>query len=125
MREIFEERGEEVFREIETEAIRRRVARIEAGLPCVIALGGGAFAQQRNWELIENNGVTVWLDCTIEMIRKRLEDDVTRPLARQSERLRKLFEDRRPLYARADFRIEVDCDDVAQIVAKIRELPIF
>lgn len=122
---IFEQRGEEVFRGLEAEAIRRRVARIEAGVPCVVALGGGAFAQQRNWELIENNGVTVWLDCTIEMVRKRLGDDVTRPLARHGDRLTKLFEDRRPLYARADFRIEVDCDDVAQIVAKIRELPIF
>ncbi len=123
--QIFEERGEGVFRELETEAIRRRVKRVEAGLPCVIALGGGAFAQQRNWELIENNGVTVWLDCTIELVRTRLGDDVTRPLARSGDHLRKLFDDRRPLYARADFRIEVDCDDVTQIVARIRELPIF
>lgn len=123
--QIFSERGEEAFRHLETQAIRRRVSRIEAGLPCVIALGGGAFAQPRNWELIQNNGVTVWLDCAIEMIRRRLGDDTTRPLAADREGLAKLFEDRRTLYSRADFRIEVDCDDVAQIVGKILELPIF
>ena len=60
--EIFRSRGEAHFRELEAEAIRRRVALIEAGDPCVMALGGGAFVQSRNWELIQNNGVTVWLD---------------------------------------------------------------
>ena len=123
--QIFEERGEQVFRDLETNAIRQRVVRIEAGLPCVIALGGGAFVQPRNWELIENNGVTVWLDCSIETVRTRLNGTATRPLARDGAALAKLFEDRRPLYSRADFRVEVDCDDVAQIVREILRLPIF
>ena len=123
--QIFEERGENMFRELETQAIRRRVVCIEAGLPCVIALGGGAFAQPRNWELIANNGVTVWLDCSIETVRQRLNGTDTRPLARDRDALARLFDDRRPLYSRADFRIEVDCDDVSQIVRKILQLPIF
>ena len=123
--EIFLERGEEAFRELETAAIRRYVSRIEAGHPCVIALGGGAFAQARNWELIVNNGVTVWLDCTIDTVRRRLDGDSTRPLASDGAVLAQLFEDRRPLYARADFRIDVDCDDVAAIVRKVLALPIF
>jgi shikimate kinase len=123
--QIFDERGESSFRDLETEMIRRHVQRIEAGHACVVALGGGAFAQPRNWELIENNGVTVWLDCTLETVRKRLGDDAARPLARDRERLAQLFEDRRPLYSQADFRIEVDCDDVALIVDRILQLPIF
>jgi shikimate kinase len=123
--EIFDDRGESAFRDLETEAIRRHVRRIEAGNACVIALGGGAFAQPRNWDLIENNGVTVWLDCTIETVRKRLGDDAVRPLARDRERLEQLFQDRRPLYSHADFRIEVDCDDVGLIVSRILQLPIF
>lgn len=123
--QIFQERGEKAFRDLETEAIRRHVVRIEAGLACVIALGGGAFVQPRNWELIADNGVTVWLDCGIETVRRRLGDAATRPLARNGEGLGKLFQDRRPLYQRADFRIEVDCDDVRQIVTRILQLPIF
>ena len=35
--QIFDERGEFAFRDLETEAIRRRVRWIEAGHPCVVA----------------------------------------------------------------------------------------
>ena len=42
IREIFEERGEAAFRDIETETLRDHVTRVEAGSPCVFALGGGA-----------------------------------------------------------------------------------
>jgi shikimate kinase len=123
--QIFSERGEAYFRELESRMIRHRIALIEAGDPCVMALGGGAFVQPQNWELIQNNGVTVWLDCELETICKRLGEDTTRPLAHDREALPKLFEHRRSLYARADFRIEVDAGDVNQIVRKILALPIF
>jgi len=122
---IFFERGEAAFRELELEMIGRRVSRIEAGNPCVVALGGGAFVQPKNWELIANNGVTVWLDCSLEMVCNRLGEDRTRPLAANRSSLAQLFDDRRPLYARADFRIEVDTDDVSATVHKILDLPIF
>ncbi len=123
--QIFEELGEASFRDLENEAIRHRVAKVEGGHPCVVALGGGAFVQSRNWELIQNNGITIWLDCAIERIRQRLGSDATRPLAANRNGLGPLLEDRRPLYSRADFRIEVDCDDAQQIVNKILQLPIF
>jgi shikimate kinase len=123
--QIFVERGEDAFRELETDVIRSHVCGIEAGLPSVVALGGGAFIQPRNWELIGNNGVTVWLDCPIETVRRRLGDDTSRPLAANRNGLAQLFEDRRALYARADFRIDVDTDDVPQIIERILHLPIF
>lgn len=123
--EIFREHGESYFRDLECEMIRDRVSLIEAGDPCVMALGGGAFVQPRNWELIQHNGVTVWLDCELETVRKRLGEDTSRPLAEDRGALAQLFEDRRPLYARADFRIEVDTGDVDEIVRKILKLPIF
>ncbi len=123
--QIFLEDGEAVFRELETATIRKDVSEIEAGNPCVLALGGGAFAQRLNWDLIQNNGVAIWLDCTLETVRARLGDDATRPLAADPERLSKLYEDRRPLYARADFRINVDTAEVDEIVRDILELPIF
>lgn len=123
--QIFIDRGETVFRDLETEMIRSRVQKIEAGRPCVIALGGGAFVQPRNWDLIENNGVTVWLDCPFDTLLKRLEGDTVRPLAAGHDGLAQLFEDRRSLYARADFRVEVDTDDISAMVRKILQLPIF
>jgi shikimate kinase len=123
--QIFLEKGESAFREIETIALRHQVTEIEAGKPCVVALGGGAFVQQNNWDLIENNGVTVWLDCPFETVLRRLGDDTTRPLATNRDKLSEIFEDRRPLYAKADFRISVETDDVSQIVGQILHLPIF
>ena len=125
IREIFIEGGEAVFRDLETEMIRARVSQVESGYPCVFALGGGAFVQPRNWELIENNGITVWLDCPFETILKRLGDDITRPLAANQNGLEQLFQDRRPLYSRADFRVEVDSEDISQTVQKILRLPLF
>jgi shikimate kinase len=123
--QIFVECGEAAFRDLETEMIRQRVSQVEAGRPCVFALGGGAFVQPRNWDLIENNGVTVWLDCPFETIRRRLGDDTTRPLAAKKNGLAQLYEDRQPLYSRADYRVEVDTDDISGIVQKILRLPIF
>jgi shikimate kinase len=123
--DIFARHGEPHFRQLESDAIRRHVGRIEAGLPWVLALGGGAILQPANWELIQNNGVTIWLDCPLEIVRRRLGDDVTRPLARDRAGLAQLYEIRRPLYARADFRIEIDSDDVLEAANRILRLPIF
>ena len=125
VRDIFRRHGEAAFRELETEALRRHVTNVEAGQPCVLALGGGTFVQQQNWEIIENNGVTVWLDCTLETVLQRLGDDATRPLAEDRNGLAQLYGDRRPLYSRADYRIEVDTDEIPAIVERILRLPIF
>ncbi|HEX4160784.1 MAG TPA: shikimate kinase [Rhizomicrobium sp.] len=123
--QIFEHHGEFHFRDIESDSLRRHIARIEAGVPWVLALGGGATVRPSNWEMIRNNGVTIWLDCPLEIIRRRLGDDVTRPLARDRTRLAELYETRRPLYSKADFRIEVDSDDVHEAARRILQLPIF
>lgn len=123
--QIFAERGEEAFRELEAAALRKQVARIERGVPCVVSLGGGASVQPGNWDLIANNGITVWLDCPIERVHQRLAGDTTRPLAQNRAQLAQLFESRRTLYARADYRVEVDCDDVGAITRRILQLPIF
>jgi shikimate kinase len=123
--QIFDEHGEQAFRDLETEVIRQRVRMVQAGMPSVVVLGGGAFVQARNFEILENNGVTVWLDCPLEIVRQRLGDDSMRPLARDARRLEQLYEDRRPLYSRADFRIEIGDDNVEAIVQRVLALPIF
>lgn len=125
IRQIFVEQGEPIFREIESQTLRQHVSKVEAGNPCVIALGGGAFVQQKNWELIQNNGVTVWLDCSLERVLERLGDDHSRPLADDRNGLSSIYGDRRPLYSRADYRLEVNTDDVSDIVRRILALPLF
>ena len=123
--QIFALQGEAAFRALETDAIRRKVRQIQSGHPYVVALGGGAFLQPANWELVKNNGITIWLDCSLERINRRLVGDTTRPLAVDPERVAQLLEQRRPAYARADHRVEADSDDVEQITRRILDLPLF
>jgi shikimate kinase len=123
--QIFSSRGEAAFRRLETAAIRAKVRQIQAGHPYVIALGGGAFLQPDNRELVKNNGIAIWLDCSLERINRRLLGNTTRPLASSPEQVAQLLESRRPFYERADHRVDADCDNVEEIVRRILDLPIF
>src|ERR1051326_2637431 len=114
--EIFDTRGEEEFRRIETAAIQKRIRLIERGRPMVVALGGGAFAQHRNFELLENNGISVWLDCPFSIVSELVTRASHRPLARDPERFRELYDMRRSAYERADFRIEIRDNDPVVVV---------
>jgi shikimate kinase len=123
--EIFTGRGEVEFRRVETEAIRQRVRKVQSGHPMVLALGGGAFTQQANIELLENNGVTIWLDADFPIVRRRVSLANHRPLARNTERFAELFQARREFYARAEYRIEITEDDSRAALQEIMRLPIF
>ncbi len=123
--EIFDTRGEQEFRAIEREAMRKRVRDVECGKPMVVALGGGAFVDPDNRKLLEERGVTLWLDCPFQRITARVEGQTHRPLARDPEKFRQLFDERQDVYAKAEHRIHADTDDPAAIVAEILKLPIF
>jgi shikimate kinase len=123
--EIFDTRGEGVFREIEQEALRKRVREVECGKPMVMALGGGSFVDPANRKLLHERGVTIWLDCPFPRINARLDGQTHRPLARDPEQFQQLYDDRRDMYSQAEHRIEADTDDAATIVAQILKLPIF
>ena len=122
---LFESEGEQTFRRIESDAIRARVRSIECGIPMVVALGGGAFVQEVNYELLENNGVTIWIDCPFDVIQRRVEKECHRPLARDPEKFAQLYESRRGAYSRADFHITVGDEDPESAVESVLKLPVF
>ncbi len=122
---IFDTRGEAAFRVIESAVLHQRVHYAQMGRPQVVALGGGAFLSEENFNLVSDNGVTIWLDCSFERICRRIDGQTHRPLARDPEKLKKLFELRREGYARADYRIDVLDDDAAAAVARVLALPLF
>lgn len=123
--DIFEKHGEERFREFETEAIRKRVKMVRSGRPMVLAVGGGAFIRQENYELLTDHGVTVWLDCPLDIAWRRVSICTSRPLARDCGKFGELFEARRSSYARAEYRVTVTCDDAEAVVDAICALPLF
>jgi len=77
--EIFRERGETGFRLAETDALRDLLA--ESGQPNrVVALGGGAFVQERNRELLRP-WLSVFLEAPASELWQRSQSDgIERPL---------------------------------------------
>jgi len=123
--DIFDTLGEAEFRKTEQTAIRKRVGQIERGKPMVVALGGGTFVPQAIQEFLIENGITVWLDCPFERVSARIQDSSHRPLARDPEKFKQLYQDRRDAYGNAEYRIEIQGDDPAPVVAAILKLPVF
>ena len=114
--EVFACNGEQRFRDLEHEALSKRA---DAGGSVVIALGGGAFTFARNRDAMRGKGMSVWLDCSFETALRRVEGFEHRPLAKDPDKFRALFESRRGEYAKADVRIAIDSDDPANAVRDI------
>lgn len=103
--DIFEIYGEAAFRDGE----RRVIKRILEGDPCILATGGGAFMNDQTRALIAETGTSLWLKADVEVLIKRTTGRKHRPLLNQgnpSEILRKLVEERYPVYAQADITVE-------------------
>jgi shikimate kinase len=122
--EVFVVRGEDVFREAETEELS-----LVAGEPdVVVATGGGTFCSEVNREIISgSNGVSVYLDLSWEELDRRLvADNSGRPKYDDAEQARSLYEERQPEYRRADVVIALkgseNPDEVAdQVLEALRE----
>ncbi len=121
--EIFDQQGEAEFRRLEHEALAERVKMIRESRPLILAIGGGAFVEARNRELIELHGVSIWIDCPFGVIQKRIEGFSHRPLARDPEAFRKRYDERRAAYAKADYRVENATGDPSEAVRAIMDLP--
>lgn len=101
---IFRERGESGFREAETSALEGLIQGLKRD--SVVALGGGAFVQQRNRDML-SNWPTVFLSAPLdELWRRSHEDGVERPLRKDREQFSRLYAERVPLYRQATFTIE-------------------
>ena len=103
--EIFAEHGEAYFRQGERKVIARL---LEAG-PQVLATGGGAFMNPDTRANIKAGGLSVWLKAEIKVLLKRVGRRDNRPLlaAGDPEKvMKKLMEERYPIYEEADVTVE-------------------
>jgi shikimate kinase len=102
IRDIFRDAGESYFRDIE----RRELARIGSWKEAVIALGGGTFCDDHNRMVVQESGVSVWLDASLDILCARCAGKEDRPLFTAREKLQALLELRRPFYAKADLKVD-------------------
>jgi shikimate kinase len=122
--ELFVQRGEAEFRRLETQIIQHHVRFIERGRPAVLALGGGAFAEPSNRQILGYNGISIWLDCTFAVVERRVAQNAGRPLARDPAQFAALFEARREHYRLADVHVPVESDDPEVTVEAILQHPV-
>jgi shikimate kinase len=122
--EIFRDSGEPAFRHLETEALRALLEQDADSSGVVAALGGGAFTQQENLELLQAARYpSVFLDAPVVELRRRCAaDDSVRPLFQDENQFRQLYEVRRNAYMKADFRVETAGKTVAQVAAEVSTL---
>lgn len=125
--DLFATRGEEAFRDCETEALQ---ATLVAEDRTVIATGGGVVVRTVNRELLRrsSHATVIWLDATPEALLARLgRGSAGRPLLHDDPAgvLRRLHGERAAWYAEvADHRIDtVGCslDEVTDAVVAMLE----
>jgi shikimate kinase len=116
--EIFRERGEPGFRLAETSALRDLLTETPQHSR-VVALGGGAFVQERNRELLRS-WPTVFLDASVsELWQRSLTDGIERPLRTDPEQFTRLYEERLPFYRQASIVVQTTGKPLAAICAEI------
>lgn len=121
--EIFDRHGEESFRSGEARVIARL---LEQGRQ-VLATGGGAFMNAGTRALIANKGISVWLKAEPDVLLRRIKRRSDRPLLRTADpaaTLKRLIEERYPLYSEADVTVhsrdvphEIIVDEIIAAVA--------
>jgi len=122
---IFRHDGEDKFRELERETIRKACQQRQT----VIAIGGGAIVDPHNYELLAKTGLIVCLEAKPETIYERLfreaaysTETEVRPLLAEDnplERIKQLKASRQPYYANVDWTIHTDNLSISQVAKEV------
>jgi shikimate kinase len=122
--EIFQVSGEPYFRQLEHKILRELLDQPRR-LPLVISLGGGAFVQPQNFELLQKTRcITIFLDAEPEELFRRCVSqssisDIKRPLCDSFDDFRNLYLGRRDKYLAATLRVDTGGKDVNAVVTEI------
>lgn len=123
-KQIIEEEGETAFRQIESQVLKQVLHQKTVR---VIALGGGAWIQASNRDMISRDrAISVWLDVPFELCWQRiLNSGSERPLARNESQARVLYEERRASYRAAKLHVDASAEKSANQIADevIQALP--
>lgn len=120
--ELFASKGEEYFRQKETEMLRDLCNR---NYRRIYSVGGGTPVREENRELLKRLGTVIFLRVRPETVYQRLKNDTTRPLLQCEnplERIKELMESRREAYEScADVIVDVDEIGVENVLETIEK----
>jgi len=119
---IFAEKGEPYFRDLETRVIKEMQDLKET---FVLSTGGGAVLKPENIKALKKIGTVIHLKTSPSVIFKRLLDNKTRPLLRvdnPEEKIKELLESRACAYHDCNFTVETDTLTPEGVSIKILEL---
>src|SRR5215469_15612430 len=113
-------RWREVFRSLECAAVRDATQSAASG-PVVLALGGGAFIHPAVRSCLQEAQIpAIFLDAPVaELFRRSEQPGANRPLRRDEEQFRQLYERRRPEYLKAAICVETQGKLIASVAQEI------
>lgn len=115
--EIFDEGGEELFRAVETDALKQ-IAEMEE--PMIVSCGGGIIQTPENIGILKNSGIVIHLQVDADEAASRISNTDNRPLFNDIESARKLCDSRLPLYEEAaDFTVSTKGKSVGKIASDV------
>lgn len=119
--DIFAQKGERYFRDLETELLLEIMAKDNK----VVSCGGGIVLRDENVAIMKESGVIVLLTAEPETIFERVKQDHNRPLLQGNKNIdfiKDMMEKRRPKYeCAADIIIQTDGKNIADIADEILE----
>ena len=121
IQKIFLKKGESFFRKYEEKITLQEIKKENA----IISLGGGAFMNSTIRKNILLNCKSFWLDLNTKLIEKRIIKSKKRPLLNDKnlkQTLEKIYNDRKDIYATANYRIICDRLNKNLITNKIIKL---
>ncbi|MDC0358956.1 hypothetical protein OAO01_09075 [Oligoflexia bacterium] len=116
--DIFNNDGEDAFRDLECKILQRFPARQD----CILSCGGGVVLDQNNRHLLKERCNVVWLWASAAEVLSRVEGDSTRPLLRGKSvaDVEQLIKKRIPYYAQtADLVLGTEGWAANEIASKI------
>jgi shikimate kinase / 3-dehydroquinate synthase len=114
--DLFRREGEAGFRVLEAEETMRTLKRER---PAVLALGGGSIETPAIREALREHALTVLVEVEVDAAWARVAESA-RPLAKDPDRFRQLYERRSGLYEEAADARASDLDDVALAAVGVR-----
>lgn len=123
--QIFKERGEEAFREAETDYLGSLMPEKRGKGSIIISTGGGVPLRKENRTIIKKLGTVVYLKASPETIYERIKDDTSRPLLNTDDpmkKIRMMMQERSGIYSMAaDIEVDTDgklCRDIADEIIR-------